>query len=191
MENEMLKYLSEYIPITDSLKKIISENDLFRSYRKKTVLLKKGEIGKECYFVIKGCIKRYYIPDSNEQITGFYTEGHVITPVSYINKLPSEYYLECIEDTIAFVGNSTVELDLYKKYPELESLTRIMTEKLIAAATIDFDYRTITNPKEKYLKLLKDRPDLIQRVPQNQIASYLGIQPESLSRLKKRLFKNL
>lgn len=191
MENEMLKYLSEYIPITDSLKKIISENDLFRSYRKKTVLLKKSEIAKECYFVIKGCIKRYYIPDGNEQITGFYTEGHVITPVSYINKLPSEYYLECIEDTIAFVGNSRVELDLYKKHPELESLTRIMTEKLIAAATIDFDYRTITNPKDKYLRLLKDRPDLIQRVPQNQIASYLRIQPESLSRLKKRLFKRL
>jgi len=189
MIEEMLKYLSEYVNISDKLRIVIIENDLIRTFGKGTVLLKEGQIANECYFVLKGCIKTYYNCDGEEKITGFYTEGHVVTPVSYIDKLPSKYLLSCVECTTVYAGNHSIEKSLYDKYPELESLIRLMVEKLMATSIQSFDDRDITSPEDRYIELLKRRPDLFQRVPQYQFASYLGIKPQSLSRLKKRLVK--
>jgi CRP-like cAMP-binding protein len=190
MKSEIIKYLKEYVPITEEEEKIILENSVFKQVKKGTVLLKEGQIANECYFVLKGCIKRYYIVDGEEKITGFFTEGHVVTPASYTDKLPSKYYLSCLEKTIVSYGNEKTEKDAYEKYPQLESITRVVVGKILVNASNEFDDWVCANPEERYLQLIKSRPELVQRVAQYQLANYLGIKPQSLSRIRKRLAKN-
>lgn len=189
MEKEILKYLSKYIPITEELDEELSKVEFIKTYKKGTVLLKEGNYSNECYFIIKGCIRSYYIKDGEERTTEFFTEEQAVTPSAYGTGTPSGYYLECLEDTIAGVGNPQLEAEMYQKFPKLESLNRAMGEVIMAKYQDTLAEFKLSSPEERYLALLDKRPDLIQRVPQHQIASYLGIKPESLSRIRKRTMK--
>ncbi len=186
MENEIVKYLSKYIPVTRELEEEIGKIEFIRSYKKGTFLLREGKISNECYFIIKGCIRSYYIKDGDEKTTEFYTEEQAAIPSAYGKKTPSEHYLECVEDTIAGVGTPELEAEMYLKFPQIESLNRALGEAIMANYIDSFAEFKMASPEERYLNLLKTRPGLIQRVPQHQIASYLGIKPESLSRIRKR-----
>ena len=187
MENEILKYLSKYIPVTKELEEAILQSEFIRCFEKGTVLLEAGQPSNECYFVIKGCVRSYCFKDGEEKTTEFYTEEQAITvPVYGMNK-PSDIYLECIEDVIVGVGNPELEDEMYRKFPQLESLNRVLGEAIMAKYTEAFAEFKMASPMERYLNFLKTRPDLNQRVPQHQIASYLGMKPESLSRIRKRM----
>lgn len=189
MENEIVNYLSKYIPITKELEEEISKIEFIRTYKKGTVLLEEGKISNECYFIFKGCIRSYYLKDGDDKTTEFYTEEQVAIPSAYGKKTPSEHYLECVEDTIAGVGTPELEAEMYQKFPQIESLNRALGEVIMANYIDSFAEFKMASPEERYLHLLKTRPGLIQRVPQHQIASYLGIKPESLSRIRKRMMK--
>ena len=189
MENEIKKYLSKYIPITKELEEELSKIEFIKCFKKGTILLEEGKISNECYFIIKGCIRSFYIKDGEEKTTEFYTEEQAVVPSAYGNKISSEYYLECIEDTIAGVGTPELETEMYQKFPQIESLNRALGEAIMAKYQDTFAEFKMASPEERYLALLKNRPDLIQRAPQHQIASYLGIKPESLSRIRKRIMK--
>lgn len=186
MENEILKYLAKYIPITRELEEAIVATNFIRRFKKGCLLLREGGISNECYFVIKGCIRSYYIIDGEEKTTEFYTEEQSVTPSCYGKKTPSEYYLECVEDTIAGVGTPELETEMYGKFPQLELLNRAIGEEIMAKFQDTFAEFKMASPEQRYANLLKTRPDLLQRVPQYQIASYLGITAESLSRIRKR-----
>lgn len=187
MKKEIIKYLSKYTKITTELENIISENTFIKSIEKGTTLLSEGEISTECYFLLKGCIRSYIIENGEEETIEFYTEEQVVMPPNYGKATPSKYYLECMENVIVSVGNPKMEKETFQKHPQLESLSRLIAE-IIMAENQDFfaEFKT-SNPEERYLNMLKARPNLIQRVPQHQIASYLGIKPESLSRIRKRI----
>lgn len=189
MENKILKYLSKYIPITKELEEEISKIEFIKSFKKGTILLEEGKISNECYFIIKGCIRSFYLKNGEEKTTEFYTEEEVVTPSTYGKKISSEYYLECIEDTIAGVGTPELEIEIYQKFPQIQLLNQALGEAIMAKYQNTFAEFKMASPEERYLNLLKSRPDLIQRVPQHQIASYLGIKPESLSRIRKRIMK--
>jgi len=124
-----------------------------------------------------------------EKTIEFYTEEQSVTPPNYGKSTPSDIYLECLEDTVAVIANPEQETEMYGKYPELESVCRVMAEELLVNYQSSFADYKMASAEERYLKLLKDRPDLIQRAPQYQLASYLGVTPESLSRIRKRLAK--
>lgn len=187
MENEIYKYLSKYIPITEELEEELSKIEFIKRFKNGTILLEEGKISNECFFIIKGCIRSYYLKDGEEKTTEFYTEEQAVIPSAYGNKIPSEYYLECIEDTIAGVGTPELETEMYQKFPQLESLNRALGEAIMAKTQNTFAEYKMASPEERYLALLKNRPDLVQRAPQHQIANYLGIKPESLSRIRKRI----
>jgi CRP-like cAMP-binding protein len=187
MKNEIIKYLSKYVSISKEVEKAILESSLIKSYDKGTILLKEGGISTESFLVLKGCIRSYYLIDGVEKTTAFYTEEYSITPLSYGKDIPSEHYLQCTEYTIAAVGTPSMENDMFKKFPELESVCRVLSEVFLTKNQELFDSYIISSPEERYLRLLSSRPDLFQRVPQYQIASYLGLTPESLSRLRKRI----
>ncbi len=189
MENEIIKYLSKYIPINKELEEAIIKSGFIKSFGKGTLLLEEGKISNECYFIINGCIRSFYIKDGEEKTTEFYTEDQAVTPSVYGKKNPSEYYLECVEDTVAGVGTPELETEMYQKFPQIESLNRALGEAIMAKYQDTFAEFKMASPEERYLNLLTNRPDLIQRVPQHQIASYLGIKPESLSRIRKRIIK--
>ncbi|MGB3152635.1 MAG: cyclic nucleotide-binding domain-containing protein [Maribacter sp.] len=187
MENILFDFISKYVTLSEVEKSAIISLGIFHSLKKGTILLKEGENSKDGYFVLKGCIRKHYMIDGEEKTTAFYTEMEGITPHSVISKAPSEYYVACVEDSLITVSNLDMEVDMFAKFPKFETLCRILSEELLVKKQIDFDEFKIASPEQRYIKLLQDRPDLIQRVPQYQLASFLGIKPQSLSRLRTRI----
>jgi CRP-like cAMP-binding protein len=186
MNNEIRKYISKYVDVTNDIETALEEAVFIKCFDKGTILLREGAYSNECYFILKGCIRSYYIKNGDEKTIEFYTEEQSITPSSYGTSTPSEYYLECNEDTMAAVGTPEIEREMCVKFPQLEVLNRKIAEVIMAKqqdALADFK---MNSPEQRYWNLVKNRPNLLQRVPQYQIASYLGITPESLSRIRKR-----
>ncbi|MEC7753912.1 MAG: Crp/Fnr family transcriptional regulator [Bacteroidota bacterium] len=190
MEDRILKYLSKFTTITQELEHAINEGAFFQTYKKGTVLLKEGHYSNVCYFILEGCIRSYLLKDGEERTIEFYTEEQAVTPANYGKSTPSPYYLECIEDTLVNVGNASLEKEMYQKYPQLESLSRVIGEAVLTQQQESFTAFKTSTPEERYLNILNTRPDLLQRASQHQIASYLGIKPESLSRIRKRILTN-
>ncbi|MES2478763.1 MAG: cyclic nucleotide-binding domain-containing protein [Bacteroidota bacterium] len=189
MQDILFDFISKYIPLTEEEKNVILSLDIFRSVKKGTILLKEGQNSKESYFVLKGCIRTYYVLDGEEKTTAFYTEMDVLTPHCVISKTPSEYYVNCLEDSIITISNSDMEAEVNSKFPKFETICRVLSEELLAKQQINFDEFKLSSPEQRYLNLLQKRPDLIQRVPQHQLASFLGIKPQSLSRLRARILE--
>ncbi len=100
---------------------------------------------------------------------------------------PAPYNLACLEDTILLISNPSIENITFQKFPRFEKLCRILSEQLLAKNQASFDTFQTSTPKQRYLELLKKKPELLQRIPQYQLAIFLGIKPESLSRFRKRL----
>ena len=189
MQDLLFDFISKYISLTEDEKNAIVSLDLFRSVKKGTILLKEGQKSKECYFILKGCIRTYYIIDGEEKTTAFYTEMETLTPPCVINNAPSEYFISCVEDSILTIPNSDMEVEINSKFPKFEIMCRIVSKELLAKQQINFDEFKTSSPEQRYLNLIQKRPDLIQRVPQHQLASYLGIKPQSLSRLRARILE--
>ncbi|WP_338767131.1 Crp/Fnr family transcriptional regulator [Bernardetia sp. ABR2-2B] len=187
MQNLLFDYLSKYIAISEEEKKAITDLDMFRNYEKGTILLETGQSSEKGYFVIKGCLRTYYIIEGEEKTTNFYTELESLAPVCSITKKPSEYSVSCVEDSIIMVSDPSMEEVIFEKFPRFETLCRVLSEELLVNHQTTFDNFKISSPEQRYLNLMKNRPDLLQRVPQYQLASYLGIKPQSLSRLRSRL----
>ncbi len=189
MHDLLFDFISNYISLTEEEKNAIVSLDIFHSVKKGTTLLQEGQNSKNSYFVLKGCIRTYYIIDGEEKTTAFYTELEGLTPHCALNKTPSEYFISCVEDCILLVSDADMSLEVNAKFPKFDTMCRILSEELLAKQRIDFDEFKTSSPEKRYLNLLQKRPDLIQRVPQHQLASYLGIKPQSLSRLRARILE--
>ncbi|MTI87505.1 MAG: Crp/Fnr family transcriptional regulator [Balneolaceae bacterium] len=190
MENYLFDFIEQYMPLTEEEKKAIVDLDIIRSFKKGTILVKEGDIIKGGYLVIKGCLRSYCIVDGEEKTTGFYTETVPIVPVFGADDSRAAHFVSCVEDSIVTVGNPDMEKETMEKFPRFEKLCLIISEQLLEKNLASFaDFKNST-PEQRYLDLLKNRPGLLQRVPQHQIASYLGIKPQSLSRIRKRVAQN-
>lgn len=191
MENILFDFLSQHISLSEEEKMSLISLNIFRACKKRTILLKEGQRSLEGYFVLKGCLRTFYIIDGEEKTTEFYTEMDVITPNCVVDKKPSKYYVACVEDSILTISNPGMEEEIFRKFPKFETLCRILSEQLLAKKQNSFDSFKTSSPEERYLNLLESRPDLLNRVPQRHLASYLGIILQSLSRLRARIFEKV
>lgn len=188
MEQKLLSYFSKILPLTREEIDGIVATMTIKKYPKGTILLKEGEISTEAYFVLEGCVRQYFLIDGEEKTNNFFTEEQwVISMQSMTTNAPSKHFLECIDECLLVVGNREKEEQLYAQFPKLETVSRKVMEKVFAEQQeLSGSYFTDT-PEERYLNLLRTRPELLQRIPQYIIASYIGVKPESLSRIRKRL----
>lgn len=189
MHNLLFDFINKYITLTNEEKEILISLDLFHSVKKGTVLLKEGEKSNVGYFVLKGCLRTHYVIDGEEKTTAFYTEMEGLTPNCVTSKKPSEYFISTTEECIITISNPDMEAEIFQKFPKFESLCRILSEELLAKQQINYDEFKTSSPEQRYLNLLEKRPDLAQRVPQHQLASFLGMKPQSLSRIRARIAK--
>ncbi|MEQ9374992.1 MAG: Crp/Fnr family transcriptional regulator [Imperialibacter sp.] len=159
-----------------------------KTFNKGTHLLKAGQVAREGYSVRQGCIRRYAIVDGEEITTDFYTEGHTAADFNSIaNQAPSRHFFVCVEKTTVTVNNAEKEAAFYKKFPRFETMCRMEFERMMGEKADKVEAFAQKSPEERYMYLLEERPDLLSRVPQYQIASYLGVKPETLSRIRKRI----
>jgi CRP-like cAMP-binding protein len=190
MEDTLFEFLNQHMTISDNEKKAITDLNVFKSFQKDDILIKEGEYTNEYYFVIKGCIRCYFLVDGEEKTSAFYTELDSFVPQSTVEKKSSALYASCVEDSLIVVSTPEMENAVFEKFPRFETLCRILSEKVVIKKQVEFECFKNSSAEQRYLNLLQNRPDLIQRVPQYHLASYLGIKPESLSRIRKRLATN-
>ena len=188
MDHEFLKYVALFPALSEADALAIAPYIDVQTYKKGTILLADGDVSTKCYFVLQGCIRQYTVVDGEEKTTGFFTEQQAAVSFrSFSQKIPCNHYFACIEDTTAIVGDPSTEQAMYQQFPMLESLTRSIMEQDLGKAQVEFAAFMTSSPEQRYRNLLATRPDLLQRAPQHQIASYLGVTPESLSRIRKRI----
>lgn len=160
-----------------------------KQIRKKQFLLKAGELCMKTAFVNKGCL-RAYSTDSNgeEHITQFALEGWWIADLnSFITGEPAMYNIEALEDSeLLLIDKSSQEI-LFNKVPQFERYFRLLIQSSYVALHKRLLSTITDNAEEKYLRMQRTYPDIMQRVPQHMIASYLGLKPETLSRIRKKL----
>ena len=190
MEIRISDMIAEEMSLTDEEREAVDRLIPIRKFKKGDVLLQEGKVSRECFFTIKGCVRSYQIKGGEERTTQFFVEGEPIAALlSYLNKTPVKHYLECIEDSTLAVLSFDNEQELYNQNPKFEALCRNSIERAFGEQQEMIQNYLTKNPEERYLMLQETRPDLIQRVPQYHLATFLGVQPESLSRIKKRISK--
>ena len=188
MQNELLSFIKKFQALSQEEAEAIAEQITTKLYPKGAVLLREGEVNTHCYFVLKGCLRQYRLIDGVEKTIQFYTEEQPVTLFSsYTHKTVADCYIVCVEDSLVIVGATEAEAAMYEKFPKLMQITRAMMEQNLGKIQDDFAHFMASSPVERYLHLLATRPYLLQRVPQHQLASYLGVTPESLSRIRKRV----
>ena len=189
MKDQLVKYISNHMQLSKELEEVILKSSNIRKYKKGTIILNEKSISNESFFVLKGCLRSFVIKDGEEVTIEFYTEGQPIIPKNYGKKVPTEHYLESTEESIVNVNSPEFEAEMFNKYPEFESVCRIIGEIIMDQQQEQFANYKMATPEDRYLHLVNSRPDLLQRIPQYQIASYLGLTPQSLSRIRKRLLE--
>lgn len=193
MNKILLKYMSDFTLLSEDEQRAISESLRIDEYKKGKYLLRQGELSAiKCYFVLMGCVRQFFIDESGKEVTSdFFTEEQAIPIINEQTQGDSsKYSLACVEDCILVVGGVDSEKTMFNKYPQLETMIRKMMEINLGEIQEQFGEFINSSPKERYESVLRKRPQLVDRVPQHQLASYLGIAPESLSRIKKRIKKN-
>lgn len=187
-ENLLLAFLSEFKEIDASQLSKIASLIPVECYEKGTVLIEEGSRVHHCYYVLKGCLRQYQLVDGIEKTTRLYVERQ---PVAFFNaytqQSPVDVFVECAEDSVLIVGDVRSETTMYEEFPVLQQITRKMMEEDFGKMQESFAKFIISTPEQRYQDLLEKRPDLLQRIPQNQLASYIGVTPESLSHIRKRL----
>ncbi len=189
MDNRLLEFIEQYMPLTEEEKIFIDDLNIIRSLKRGTVIVEEGDTIKDAIFVLKGCLRSYYIMDGEEKTSAFTTENEPLILLSGDDPNKTAHYVDSVEDSIVTLGNLEMENKTVEKFPRFEKLCKLISEQLLKKNASSFAEFKNTTPEQRYINLLKNRPDLLQRAPQHQIASYLGIKPQSLSRIRKRLSK--
>ena len=163
--------------------------DLFQEneFASRTTLLKEGEISNHMYFIKKGCLRMWFNNEGNDISFQFFFENQAVSSFeSFLGGKPSLFTLESIEPTtVVSITKNSFDL-LLSHYPDLkEKFIDILLRRMGDYAKL-FLSRIKNNPQKRYLELLQEHPEILQRVPQHYIASYLGITPISLSRIRNR-----
>jgi len=189
MSEILHKYMSNLTDLDEEQQQEIINQLHIETFKKGTAFLQQGEIPKKCYFILRGCVRQYSIDEDGREVTSnFYTEEQTIALFNHHKQdKSSPYTFTCTEDCIMVIGELDIEREMYSKYPQLEHMTRLMIVENFSKLNEEYAAFIASPPEERFKTLLKNRPSLINRVPQHQLASYLGMTAESLSRIKKRV----
>jgi CRP/FNR family cyclic AMP-dependent transcriptional regulator len=158
---------------------------------KKTTLLHEGEVCNFEAYIIKGCIRTYYIDEKGIEVTlQFAIEDWWVSDIaSFHDHTPSNMFIETLEDCELLMLNPKTKEAALAKVPKLERVFRLMVQRNLSVLQSRLFKTIATSAKDKYLDFIKRYPTIPQRVAQHYIASYLGISPEFLSKIRTRLSK--
>lgn len=192
MYSKINKNISRYVTFEPEELEIFNSLLEYKTVAKKTVLLQEGEMCHFEAFVIKGCVRKYYIDGNGfEVILQFAIENAWVSDISFsiYEDAPSRVYIETLEDCDFLLFSPETKEELFAKAPKFERAFRILMQRSLAA-TQDRLFHTISKTAtEKYIEFLEQYPTLSQRIAQHYIASYLGISAEFLSKVRTKIAK--
>jgi len=185
MINDLLTFLNQFIKVTvEDFAELLAWTEP-RQFEKKTILTKPGEVEEFMYFITTGLIRKYFLKKDQEIITHIVKEGGIIgSGESFLTGEPSKYFVETLEPTTAFAISRQKLEGMYRSSKKWEKLGRIMTTQYFLVQEMRLMDNIRFSTRERFVKFMNENTDLLQRVPQKYLASYLNIKPETFSRLK-------
>ena len=161
-----------------------------RNYKKRELFVAEGKVSKEIAFIVQGSF-RYFMTIDGMEVTTFFSFDNQWAGAytSFISGKPSQVAIETMEDTEVLILHYNDLQYLYKHHPSAERFGRLMAEYLVGCLEERMYSLLLKTPEERYLKTLATNSLYFERVPQHYIASYLGVAPESLSRIRKRVMR--
>jgi len=184
-------FIQEFINPTEEEWQYLASTLELRNVPKKERLLQQGDICRHVAFVNKGLFRAYKSSDDKEITHYFPIEGFFATDYSsFINRTPSPDTIEALEDCEVLLLSRDDMHKAYSKYHVWERFGRLMAEYLYIKLEKTINSFQFMTPEERYLNLMAENPGIYERAPQVHIASFLGITPESLSRIRKRISVN-
>jgi CRP-like cAMP-binding protein len=193
MKQDYRKQLSKVFPLNDDSLDALVNAVSIREVPSGTVLLSEGEIATKLLIVIKGCLRQYFIKEDGKEITfQFFVENQIVASFeSATTGTPSRVHIEAIEDSIVgFIPMKALKGIAGKGSSMTDGFNKFLMKRLIYYMNRCSSY-ILDNPEERYQKLVEESPDLVARLPKQYIASYLGVTPVSLSRIRSRLRKKV
>lgn len=160
-----------------------------KSYDSGEYLIQQGETKKDVFFIRKGLVRAYKVNDKGDEITMFIRwENKIIaSPDVILFNEPSRFFFQTLEPTEVFYMDYDVLQSIISKNPKLESNRKFILQNVLKEALQRIDSFVLLTPEERYLDFIKEKPDIVNRVPNKFIANILGITPVSLSRIRKRI----
>lgn len=190
MYENVKKYFSQFANLGEEEWLAFQSILKIEKVKKKTRLVEFGSICQKIYFVEKGSVRLYYYKDGEEVCGNFFFENDLAGSFeSFITQEPSSQILETLEDSVLISFSYDEHQKLYEEYPVYYKVFMNILNRSFVRIQKLISLYILTDPLERYLNLIKNYPLIVQRVPQKYIASFLGITPFSLSRIKARLAK--
>lgn len=191
MSQLLLENIEQHISLSDEEKEVLLSFFKVKKLRKRQYFLQEGDVSKHSAFILSGCLRSYFVDENGlEHILQFAVEDWWITDMmSIITQNPSKLNIDAVEDSEMLIITRENQEELLKKIPQFERYFRIKTESGLAHLQSRLLENLSLPAKERYTNLLKKYPKIVEKVPQKQIASYLGITPEFLSKIRNQMVK--
>ncbi|WP_345267298.1 Crp/Fnr family transcriptional regulator [Nibrella viscosa] len=179
--------LEAIMPLREELQTYLAQNRQTCNVNEGDFLLTPGQTSSKIYFIETGLVRGYYLNNGKELTTGFMKEGDfVISPVSFFRNRPSFEYLQLLEDSRLYALCRDLLFEAYERFAEFNKIGRIVTEEYYVRSELRTHYMRGQTAAEKYSTFLAEYAAIINRVPIQHIASFLGITPETLSRIRAK-----
>jgi len=190
MNTNLKKFITKYVNLSDVELEDITNKFKSKVVKKNNYLLRQGDTCKDLVFVQKGCLRLYYLQDDIEVSVWFaFQQSSAIEIYSFISENPSNYFLQAIEDSEVLYLPKTELNKLYQYQPKMQEMMRNFWEAVILDLINRFTALQKDSAEKRYLDLL-NKPDYLQTIPQKYLASFIGVTPTSLSRIRKQIIKN-
>lgn len=189
--DSLIQYFNSILPLDEEEKSFVEEVFNERRVKRRQFILQEGEICAHNTFVVEGCLKMYFVDNNGkEHNLQFAIENWWIGDIgSFHTEEPSKLNIEAIENSVILQIKKEDQLKLFVDYPKFNRIFRVLAEN----AMVGLQKRTIQNisstAEERYLDFLKRHPQFFNRISNVQIASYLGVTPEFLSAIRKKIAK--
>lgn len=191
MFDEIDRFVAKYIQLTEEEKAFFHSLLRHRKVPKKTFLLQEGEVCDFEAFILKGLIRTYYLDKEGvETILLFAVEDWWASDItSFSERKPSNLFIETLEECELLTINYIDKTRLFEKVPAFERMFRLLVQRSLSVLQQRFYSSISETAEERYKQFLEKYPLVAQRVPQHQIARYIGVSPEFLSKVRSTLFK--
>lgn len=191
MTSQIIKSIKALVPLNAAEEEAFLSILEIKKLKKKEFLLQEGKICNKITFINSGCFRLFYNVDGEENIIQFFLENSWYTDyASFLTGQPTLENVQALENSEVVQFKKEDLYKLYNQMPIFDRVGRVFAESAVLSLSQLNQMKTNEEPEERYLNLLKQRPELAQQVPQHYIASYLGVKPETLSRIRKRIFES-
>jgi CRP-like cAMP-binding protein len=185
----LINYFENFLPLTEEEKLFVQEVFKERKIKRRQYILQEGEICKYNTFVLEGCFRMYFVDEKGkEHNLQFAIENWWIGDIgSFHSEEPSKLYIEALENSVILQIEKQDQLKLFVDYPKFNRIFRVFTENALVSTQRRILQNISSTAEERYLDFLKRYPHFFNRISNVQIASYLGVTPEFLSTIRKKI----